>query len=110
MQEERALWPTGEDSTSLAGTFPELLTSVNITSQHYFPNVFTSPETVDTAIFLEYLFPHARPASACLVSPRERPKLQGAFMPDNVRPIPEGYHSDRKSTRLNSSHSQISYA
>jgi PhnB protein len=42
---------------------------------------------------VKYLILNARRASASLVLPRERPNLQGAFMPDNVRPIPEGYHS-----------------
>jgi PhnB protein len=42
---------------------------------------------------VEYLILNARPAFAYLVLPRERPNLQGAFMQDNVQPIPEGYHS-----------------
>src|SRR2546427_5699161 len=33
-----------------------------------------------------------------------------AFSPERVDPGNKSYHTDRKSTRLNSSHSQISYA
>src|SRR2546430_9799172 len=58
------------------------------------------------------LFPYTtlfRSPSALRVPATQRPSGDGTTSP-HVAPAPSGAEGDRKSTRLNSSHSQISYA
>src|SRR3712207_9362586 len=45
-----------------------------------------------------------------VLHPLERPARDGEVALDRERPVAEVRHEDRKSTRLNSSHANISYA
>src|SRR3712207_8649211 len=59
---------------------------------------------------LEYSKATSNPVKIVLAVPKEHPASTGAELPNGVRVSTEFPELDRKSTRLNSSHANISYA